>query len=390
MKLSTIIKQNQAFLQETPEVYFSPGRVNLIGEYIDFLGGSVFPASINLGTYAFVTKRNDQELHFFSVNFKDKGTITTSLNEIKYIEEDGWTNYCKGMFKYYQDKGVVFEHGYNILIYGTLPNGAGLSSSASLEVLIGEVINDQLNLKEKMFDIVQLAQQVENHFVGVNCGIMDQFAVGMGKEHHAIHLNTNTLEYELVPLETGAYTLVIANTNKKRALADSKYNERRRQSDVGLDVLKKNGVDIEELCEMSVAQYESNKHFLEDPIIRNRVEHAVYENHRVSEAVFSLEKKDILRFGALMNQSHDSCRDLFEVSCKELDVLVDAFRQNKAIGARMTGAGFGGCAIALVPSKDVDGIVKKVKEIYRKKIGYDADFYPVETHNGTSKIKVEV
>jgi len=390
MNLQTIINNNKEFLNGVPDVYFSPGRVNLIGEYIDFLGGSVFPASISLGTYAFVTKREDKELHFLSENFKFHGKIVTSLEGIKYEKKDNWTNYCKGMFKIFQDKGVEFEHGYNILIYGTLPNGAGLSSSASLEVLIGEVINDQLNLHEKMFNIVQWAQNVENNFVGVNCGIMDQFAVGMGKENHAIHLNTNTLEYKLVPLDTGKYTLVIANTNKKRALADSKYNERRSQSDLGLEILQNNGVKAKELCDITVDEFEAVKYHLTDPIIKNRVEHGVYENHRVSEAVNSLTNGNILRFGELMNQSHDSCRDLYEVSCRELDVLVDAFKKNKAIGARMTGAGFGGCAIALVPTEDLEESLKNVKDIYVKEVGYNADFYPVKTHDGTSKIKVEV
>jgi galactokinase len=389
MTLHEIIEKNQGFLKGTPDVYFSPGRVNLIGEHIDYLGGSVFPAAINLGTYGFVTKREDKELHFLSENFKERGVITTSLQGIVYKKEDNWTNYCKGMFKFFQDKGVTFEHGYNILIYGTLPNGAGLSSSASLEVLIGEIINDQLNLNEEMVKIVQMAQKVENNFVGVNCGIMDQFAVGMGKENSAIHLNTNTLDYKIVPLELGDYTLLIANTNKRRSLTESAYNERRSQCDQGLETLQNNGVKIKELCDLTPNEFESVRQYLTDPIISNRVEHAVYENNRVESAVTNLQKGDILRFGELMTQSHDSCRDLFEISCHELNVLVDSFIDNGAIGARMTGAGFGGCAIALVPTEKVDDIVRIVQETYRRIVGYNADFYPVKTSNGTSKIEVK-
>ena len=390
MEIQNIIKKNSAFLTKEPNIYFSPGRVNLIGEHIDYLGGNVFPTAINLGTYAFVTKRDDMEIHFLSYNFPEQGEKIVHLHDLKYRVKRNWANYPTGVLQDMIGKGLQVTSGLNILIYGTLPNSAGLSSSASLEVLMATVLKEEFNFEISMLDIVKLSQNVENNYIGVNCGIMDQFAVGMSRINKAIYLNTNTLEYELVPLELGEYTLVIANTNKKRALAESSYNERRSQSDLGLEILQLHGVKAKELCDITVEEFETVKHHLEDPIIKNRVEHGVYENHRVSEAVDSLTKGDIKRFGELMDQSHNSCRDLYEVSCRELDVLVDAFRKNKAIGARMTGAGFGGCAIALVPTKDLEESLKNVKDIYVKEVGYNADFYPVKTHDGTSKIKVEV
>lgn len=388
MDLKTIIIENMDFLKGEPTVYFSPGRVNLIGEHIDYLGGNVFPSAISLGTYAFVTKRDDDEIHFLSVNFKEYGIKVASLKDLTYKEEDNWTNFGKGMFKALIDKGANIPTGMNILIYGTLPNSSGLSSSASLEVLIGQIIKEEYDFNISMFDLVQVAQDVENNYVGVNCGIMDQFAVGMSKEDTAILLDTNSLEYEYVPLVLGDYTLVIANTNKKRALADSKYNERRSECDKGLEILRSNGVKINQLCEMTIDEFETNKKLIKNFTVRNRVEHAVYENDRTNNAVKALREGDLVLMGELMNQSHDSLRDLYEVSCKELDVLVDYFRDNGSIGARMTGAGFGGCVIALVETKEVDEVIEEVKKAYLEKIGYHADFYPVQTSDGTKKISL--
>ena len=388
MELKQIIKDNQDFLCGNPTVYFSPGRVNLIGEHIDYLGGNVFPSAITLGTYAFVTKREDDEIHFLSVNFKEFGVKVASLKNLSYKESDNWTNYCKGMFDAFIKRGANVLKGMNILVYGTLPNSSGLSSSASLEVLIGEVIKNEYHFDIDMFDLVQVAQEVENKYIGVNCGIMDQFAVGMSKEDTAIFLNTNNLEYEYVPLVLGEYTLVIANTNKKRALADSKYNERRSECDQGLEVLQANGVKINQLCEMTTEVFRNKEKLIKNFTVRKRVEHAVYENYRTNTAVKALQDGNLIKMGQLMNQSHDSLRDLYEVSCKELDTLVDYFRQNGAIGARMTGAGFGGCTIALVATKDVDTVIKNVKEAYLDRVGYHADFYPVKTSDGTKKINI--
>jgi len=388
MKIDGIIKENIEFLgTKELEMYFSPGRVNLIGEHIDFLGGNVFPTGISLGTYAFVTKRDDNEFHFLSENFRHKGEIVTRLNNLEYKEEDNWANYAKGMIDMFVNLGYIIDFGLNILIYGNLPNGAGLSSSASLEVLIGTVLNEEFNLGVNMLDLVQYAQIVENKYIGVNCGIMDQFAVGMSKEKKAIYLNTNTLDYQYVPLILGEYTLVIANTNKKRSLSSSKYNERRQECDKGIKILKDNNVQFGNLCELDINGYLKYSNLIPDKLVKNRIEHAIYENDRTIRAVEFLSNGDFINFGDLMNQSHDSLRDLYDVSCKELDVLVDSFRNHGATGSRMTGAGFGGCTINLVKKDIVDEVIKQVKKDYVNKVGYNADFYIVKTSNGAQRIE---
>jgi len=312
-----------------------------------------------------------------------------SLDNLDYNKADNWTNYGKGMIDAFIKMGKDIPHGLNILVYGTLPNSSGLSSSASLELLIGEIFNQEFHLGIDMFELVQIAQRVENQYVGVNCGIMDQFAIGMSKKNTAIYLNTSTLEYDLVPLELNQYTLVIANTNKKRALADSKYNERRKECDQGLALLQENGLQVQELCEMSPSQFESAKGLIYSSIIKNRVEHAVYENERTKQAVEALKHNDLNTFGKLMNESHRSLRDLYEVSCKELDVLVDAFLAQGAIGARMTGAGFGGCCVILIEKDKAEEAISAAKQIYVNQIGYHASFYLVETSDGTRKWEVE-
>ncbi len=388
MKLNDIINTNLGFLGKgSVKKYFSPGRVNLIGEHIDYHGGNVFPTAINLGTYAFVTKREDNEFHYLSANFKRYGSIITSLDDLLYKKSDNWTNYAKGMVKSFIDSGHNIKHGLNILIYGNLPNGAGLSSSASLEVLIGTVLKEEFSLDINMLNIVKTAQRVENEYIGVNCGIMDQFAVGMSKVDKAIYLNTNTLENELVPLELGEYTLVIANTNKKRSLSESKYNERRIECDKGIEILRQNNIKFDYLCDLNISDYESIKKLITDNTIRNRIQHAIFENHRTIKAVECLKKTDFETFGDLMNKSHDSLRYLYEVSCLELDVLVESFRTHGATGSRMTGAGFGGCTINLVKTKIVDTVIKNVQKDYIKKVGYAADFYLVNTCNGARKLE---
>lgn len=388
MKILDIVGPNKEFLGslETNN-YFCPGRVNLIGEHIDYHGGEVFPTGINLGTYAFVTKREDNEFHFLSENFRTYGPKVANLSDLSYKSEDNWANYAKGMLEKYVSLGHKIDHGLNILIYGNLPNGAGLSSSASLEVLIGTVLRDEFQLNIDMIDIVQYAKEVENNYIGVNCGIMDQFAVGMSKKDKAIYLNTNTLDYSFVPLELGEYTLVITNTNKKRSLSESKYNERRIECDLGIAKLKENAIEFDFLCDLSVEDFNSFQNIFKDLIVKNRIKHAIFENDRTKKAVESLKNGDFIEFGNLMNQSHDSLRDLYEVSCKELDVLVDSFRRHGATGSRMTGAGFGGCTINLVKTDIVNEVIKNVKEDYIREIGYEASFYLVETSNGARSLK---
>lgn len=389
MSLKEIIEENKEFLGENSNAYFSPGRVNLIGEHIDYLGGNVFPTAINLGTYALVSKRDDMEFHFLSHNFKSYGEKIVTLDNLIYDEERNWANYPTGVLASLIEKGLKVTNGLNILIYGTLPNGAGLSSSASLEVLMGTLLRDEFHFEISMLDIVKISKQVENEYVGVNCGIMDQFAVGMSKENTAIYLNTDTLSYELVPLVLGDYTLVITNTNKKRALSESKYNERRNECDLGLEKIKELGFTVSNLCDLTEVDLDYVLNKITEVNVRNRVEHAVRENARTKKAVTALSNKDLQRFGKLMNRSHDSLRDLFEVSCYELDTLVDAFRKYGAIGSRMTGAGFGGCTISLVETKKVAQVIENVKNEYKEHVGYDASFYTCKTSDGARSLTKE-
>jgi galactokinase len=389
MNFERIIKDNLEYLNGKPIVYFSPGRVNLIGEHIDYLGGNVFPTAINLGTYAFVTRRDDLEVHFLSHNFKEYGQKIVTVDQLDFDEKRNWANYPAGMIQSFVKKGMNITHGMNILIYGTLPNGAGLSSSASLEVLMGVVLREQYYFDIKMIDIVKVAQYVENKYVGVNCGIMDQFAVGMSKKDHAIYLDTNSLEYQLVPLVLKDYTLVITNTNKRRALTESKYNERRQECELGLEQVNQLGFSVENLCDLTPVEFEVLQNKLDNGTVKNRIEHAVFENERVKKAINSLKSGDLIKFGKLMNLSHDSLRDLFEVSCFELDTVVDSFRRNGAIGSRMTGAGFGGCTISLVKTNIVESVIDDVSKEYAERTGYSASFYTCKTSDGAKRLKEE-
>ncbi len=377
----SFLKQYKELIGNTYNTYFSPGRINLIGEHIDYLGGNVFPTAISLGTYAVVSKREDNELYFTSHNFQEQGTIIVSLNDLSYKKEDNWANYAKGMFKKYIDKGHTITHGLNILINGTLPNSSGLSSSASLEVLVGTIIREEYKIKISNIEIVLDSKDVENNYVGVNCGIMDQFAIGMSEKNKAIYLNTETLEYRQIPLELKEYALLIANTNKKRALADSYYNQRVNECKEAKEIINNNGFNIQELCELKYKDLDQTETFLSGVLLQ-RVRHAITENHRTKKAVQNLIDGDLLSFGALLYESHRSLKNDYEVSCVELDTLVNSFRRNGAIGSRMTGAGFGGCAIALVPKKDIKKIIEKVEKDYKKIIGYETNIYKVEPSGG--------
>jgi len=389
MKIQYIIEQEKAFLNGEPQVFFSPGRVNLIGEHIDYLGGRVFPTAINLGTYAIVTQRQDKEFHFLSFNFKQYGTKVVTLDNLEYDKSRNWANYPSGMLHAFIHKGLQVDFGLNIIIYGNLPNGAGLSSSASLEVLMGVVLRDIYQFSIEMIDLVQLAQQVENTYIGVNCGIMDQFAVGMSQQNTALFLDTTTLEYEHIPLELEGYVIVIGNTNKKRALSDSKYNERRQECDQGLVVVQTVYPEVKALCELTPNQLQNIDNSFAVRAVKNRVKHAVTENDRTKKAVIALQAKNIELFANLINMSHESLKNDFEVSCFELDTMVDLFRKNGALGARMTGAGFGGCIVSIVPEKKVDSLIEKVTLEYKKLTAYNAEFYICKTSDGARKLTME-
>lgn len=367
-------------------LFFSPGRVNLIGEHTDYNGGMVFPCAITFGTYAVVSKRTDSCMRLFSNNFKEKGIIDVALQTLHYDKKDDWANYVKGVLYFLQQEGFEIPCGLNILIEGNIPNGAGLSSSASLEVLTGTILKETFQLPISKLDIIKLSQKAENQFVGMNCGIMDQFIIGMVKKDHAIALDTGTLEYTYAPVQLKQASIVIMNTNKQRGLTDSKYNERRAECEHALSQLQ-TVVKIKNLCDLKETEFEKVQHIITSPVERKRARHAVLENIRVKKAIAALEKNDIEEFGALMNASHISLRDDYEVTGIELDTLVEsAWNQSGTIGARMTGAGFGGCAIAIVRNDDIEDFTAAVRREYTQAIGYEPDFYIASIGDGAGKL----
>ena len=374
------------FERESEEVFFSPGRVNLIGEHTDYNGGHVFPCALSFGTYGVVAKRNDKNVRMYSLNFEDIGIVEFNLDSMEYNETHDWVNYPKGVAKVIQDKGNNIEHGLDILVYGNIPNGAGLSSSASLELLMAVILNDTFNFGIDTVDMVKYSQEAENKFIGVNCGIMDQFAIGMGKDRCAILLDCNTLNYRYSEINMEGYSIVIGNTNNRRGLADSKYNERRSECERALSNLQSK-LNIKSLGELSEEEFETNKELIENEIDRKRAKHAVYENQRTLKAVKALEDNNLELFGQLMVGSHVSLRDDYEVTGIELDTLVSlALKQDGVIGSRMTGAGFGGCTVSIVRNESVGNFIENVTKGYEEVIGYEPTFYVASISNGTRKI----
>lgn len=364
------------------KTYFAPGRVNLIGEHTDYNGGHVFPCALTMGTYAVARKRNDNKLRFYSINFEKLGVLESTMDELKYRKEEEWINYPKSMIWAMKDEGFNIDTGFDIVYYGTIPNGAGLSSSASIEVLTGFVLKDLFNLNVDMVKLALLGQKAENKYVGVNCGIMDQFVIANGKKNCAIFLDTANLEFEYAPVELKEEKIVIMNTNKKRGLGDSKYNERRAECEEALKELQTK-LNIKSLGELTEEEFEENKHLIKDENRRKRAKHAVYENQRTIKAVEALKENKIEELGKLMIASHNSLRDDYEVTGKELDTLVhESLKQDGVIGARMTGAGFGGCAVSIVKNDKVEDFIKNVGKSYKDKIGYEASFYAVEIGDG--------
>ena len=367
--------------------YFSPGRVNLIGEHTDYNGGHVFPCALTIGTYGIARKREDRKIRFYSENFSRMGVFETSLDDLVYHEEANWTNYPKGVVWAFKEKGYVADTGFDLVMYGNIPNGSGLSSSASVELLMGVILVDMFGFEGlSMIDLALLGQYAENKFNGMNCGIMDQFAIAMGKENQAIFLDTADLSYEYAPIEMKGAKIVIAASNKKRKLTDSKYNERRAECEEALADIQKQ-MDIKALGDLTEEQFEEVKDAVKNPVCRKRAKHAVYENQRTINAVAALKAGDLETFGKLMNASHVSLRDDYEVTGKELDTLVEAaWKQEGVIGSRMTGAGFGGCTVSILKEEAIDDFIKNVGEIYEKEIGYAADFYVVEIGDGSRRI----
>lgn len=366
--------------------YFAPGRVNLIGEHTDYNGGHVFPCALTIGTYFIARKREDRVLRFYSENFEQLGIVEGSLDNLVWSEDADWTNYPMGVMWAFEQKGYEISNGFDILLFGNIPNGSGLSSSASVEVGTGVLLKDMYDFDVDMIEISLIGQYSENHFNKVNCGIMDQFAIAMGSKDKAIFLDTADLSYEYAPIVLEDAKIVIACSNKKRGLADSKYNERRAECEEALSELQK-VVDIKSLGELTEEGFEANKSSIGSEIRVKRVKHAVYENQRTIKAVKALKDGDIEAFGKLMIASHDSLRDDYEVTGKELDTLVaSALKQPGVIGSRMTGAGFGGCTVSIVENLFIENFIEKVGAEYLETIGYAADFYVVEIGDGARKM----
>ncbi len=373
--------------ENTPRVFASPGRVNLIGEHTDYNGGHVFPCALSFNTYVLIAKRNDRKIRLFSANFADKPVIEADLRHIVYDKKQDWANYPLGVLAVLLKREYPIDSGFDILFWGDIPQGAGLSSSASIEVATAYALSSVFDLRIPKFELSKIGQEAENKFVGMNCGIMDQFASAMGKENHAILLDCNTLNYKYAPLDLNGVSILLCNTNKPHNLIESKYNERRSQSEHALQQLQSK-LSIKALGELTEEEFEANKELITDPVERKRAKHAVYENQRTLKAAQKLQEGDLSGFGKLMNDSHISLRDDYEVTGAELDAMASAaWEQEGVLGARMTGGGFGGCVVALVQNEHLETFKNNVARIYQAKTGYKPDFYVASAGAGAREIK---
>ena len=367
--------------------FFAPGRVNLIGEHTDYNGGHVFPCALDIGCFAAVRKREDRVMRFYSVNFPQAGTVTTSLDALVPQSRSGWTNYPAGVVWAFGTHGCEPDVGFDMAIYGDIPNGSGLSSSAALEVVTGTALRALYGWdKVTNVDIALLGQLAENEYNGMKCGIMDQFASAMGKAGNAIFLDTNTMEYAYAPVQLEGMKLMIVNTNRKHSLVDSEYNLRREQCAAALADLQKE-LPVKTLGDLTEEEFEAHKDLITDPVCLRRARHAVYENRRTIEAVAALQRGDIEEFGRLMNASHVSLRDDYETSCPEADILTEeAWKIPGVLGSRITGGGFGGCTVSIVKDEAVDTFVETLDRVYREKGGYPATFYRLGIGDGPAEI----
>ena len=372
---------------EGARFYFSPGRVNLIGEHTDYNGGHVFPCALTLGTYGAARKREDNKIHLYSMNLDSFGVVEASLDDLTNKKEYNWANYPLGVVWAFKEKGHTITSGFDMVIWGNIPNGSGLSSSASLEVLTGVILTDLFEIKDlSMTDLALIGQYSENNFNGCNCGIMDQFAVAMGKKDHAIFLDTSDLSYEYAPCVLDGAKIVITNSKVKHSLVDSAYNDRRNECAAALKALQSE-LDIQALGDLTPEEFEAHKSLIKDEIQLQRAKHAVYENQRTIDAVTALKAGDIESFGKLMNQSHISLRDDYGVSCEEIDILVDlAWKIHGVLGSRITGGGFGGCTVSIVKDESIDTFIETIGKTYLEKVGHEAEFYTVDIGDGASRL----
>ncbi len=364
------------------QTYFAPGRVNLIGEHTDYNGGYVFPCALQYGTYLVARLNGSDQIHFATANFEQPCSVNASGFS---RQETKWVNYPLGVMDQLVKRGFQMK-GMDLLFSGDVPNAAGLSSSASIEMVTAVTMNELYHMQFDMIDLIKIGQKAENEFVGVNCGIMDQFASGLGKTEHAVYLDCATLDFEQVPLVLGDYALLISNTNKRRGLADSKYNERRAECESSVEAIAKTQ-PVSYLGELSYARFLDLQHLIPDERVRRRAHHVVSENQRVLDAVKALKQSDLVRFGHLMNASHDSLRDDYEVTGIELDTLTEEARKVEGVlGSRMTGAGFGGCTVSLVHKDAIDRFITEVGTAYHAKTGLKPDFYVGEVGDGARKL----
>ncbi len=372
---------------EGAHFYFAPGRVNLIGEHTDYNGGHVFPCALTMGTYGVARKREDRTMHFYSINLDGIGVVEASLDDLTNKKEYDWANYPLGVVWAFAEKGHKLDSGFDMVIWGDIPDGAGLSSSAALEVLTGVILKDLFGFTDlTMTDLALFGQYSENNFNGCNCGIMDQFASANGKKDNAIFLDTNTLKFEYAPIKLDDAKIIITNSKVKHSLVDSAYNDRRQECTDALGALKTK-LDISSLGDLTPEEFDANKELITDPVQFKRAKHAVYENQRTIDAVAALKDNDIARFGELMNQSHISLRDDYEVSCEEIDILVDlAWKIPGVIGSRITGGGFGGCTVSIVKNDAVDTFIESIGKTYKEKVGHEAEFYTVDIGAGASRL----
>ena len=369
------------------ELFFSPGRVNLIGEHTDYNGGHVFPCALTMGTYALVRKRDDNKMNFVSLNFNNAEVTTVELPELSYQKKNGWANYLIGVVWAFLGKGYKIDKGFDLAMLGNIPSGAGLSSSASIEVLMGTALKYMYDIDIDMVEIAKIGQTSENQFNGMNCGIMDQFAVAMGKKDNAIFLDTADLSYEYAPVKLKGAKVLITNSHVKHSLVDSAYNDRRNESTAALKALQTK-LNISGLGDLTEEEFEENQYLITDEVQRKRAKHAVYENQRTIKAVNALKNNDIETFGKLMNASHISLRDDYEVSCPEVDKLVEiAWNIPGVIGSRITGGGFGGCTVSIVKNDAIENFRKEVISKYKEATGIDAEIYEAEIGDGAGRIQ---
>ncbi len=387
MKETVLKKFEEVFGDsEGAKVFFAPGRVNLIGEHTDYNGGHVFPCALTIGTYMAVKKRDDKKLRFYSMNFDHLGVIESGIEGLKPEKEADWTNYPKGVMWAFEKRGMKMDCGLDIVLNGNIPNGSGLSSSASLEVVTGFMLRDLFGFDVTNVELARIGQYSENNFNGMNCGIMDQFASAMGKKDNAIFLDTADLSYEYAPINLAGAKIVVTNSKVKHSLVNSEYNTRRSECETALKELQ-TVTDIKGLGDLTEEEFEAHKSAIKDETRVKRAKHAVYENQRTIRAVEALKNNDLETFGKLMNASHVSLRDDYAVSCSEIDVLVDAaWKVEGVIGSRITGGGFGGCTVSIVKDEAIEAFKEQVGKAYQEQVGKTPEFYVVEIGNGPCEL----